>query len=120
MSLILTSTTTVVILNDPSIITQGIIKNVTTVFFNDGADLLSDKGKNSYSLTCDGIEYQDTINKMFYINNMIDNQDVVTVTGFLDDSFNTSYLIHDLVFKQKEGESLIYYYTLILERIWDE
>jgi len=120
MSLMLTSTTTVLTLNDPKTVNITISKKVETIYYTDGTDMQRDKGKTVHGLTITGLEYNDTNNSMEYINNMMDNQDVITVSGLGHNDLDTNYIVSDFNFKREEGEPNSYYYTLILERIRDE
>jgi len=120
MSITITSTTTTLVLNDPQTTSIGIVKNMELINYTDGTNAERDRGKTGHSLTITGLEYNLATNNMEYLNSMMDNKDIITISGFQHLDLNTNYYIQDLNFKRQDGEPTNYYYTMVLERIRDE
>jgi uncharacterized protein YvpB len=121
-SITLTSTTTAVTLEAVETVSQTVSKNVTTYTFDDGTESLLDEGKNKHGIIISGYDKTNPVNRMRWMNTIMDNMQNVVVSGFDDTNFNTTYIILDFSFKQGTGEGAIpiYHYDLTLERIHDE
>ena len=119
MSYTITSTSSSVTLNDPSSISIGVVKKVENYVFADGTDRQLDRGKNSNYITISGVETNNAQGKTNTLNNIMDNQEDVTVTGLPDSNLNSDYLIRSLEFRHMPGTINIYRYTISLERLHD-
>ena len=109
------------ILRLPSRIDYGITKDVQTFIFNDDTVAVADFGKTGTSITLTGFYYENNGEwvDISVINDMMDDQEDVTITGLPDTELNTVYKIRDFGFTLTGGEGFHYKYTLTLERKYD-
>jgi len=134
----LTSTTTVVHLDIVEKIDFATSRNITNFTFATGNDAQIDMGKNVDQIIVHGVDYSvehrgvffpltfpiewpadyDAYRDMELINGMMDDQEVVTVSGLANSNLNTEYLINDLEFSMQSGDGAIplYRFSLTLER----
>jgi len=115
----LTASSASVSLNMPTTFIHTVTKNVDNIVFNDGTDKQVDMGYTTFTLTINGMEYSNADDKMQTINNIMDNQEEILVSGFDDTSLNTYYLINDFSFTRESGMVDRYNYSLTIERIND-
>ena len=117
----LTSTTTAVTLEIVERIDEAMANTVNVYTFGDGTEELLDEGRNSHSITITGVDKTDPVNRLEWVNTIMDNQEEVAVTGLGDTYFNTDYRIIDLNIEQGPGEGAcpLYHFSITLERIRD-
>ena len=116
----ITSTSTVVTLNTPETLSFNTTKNVQLVKFAGGSEALFDKGKSDEFLLINGTEITNVEEKMKWLNFIMDNREVVTISGLPSIALNDSYYISELGFSREKGESCRYDWVLTLDRIYDK
>jgi len=99
----------------------------TYVFTDDTADIL-DEGKNIDQIVVTGVD-DDTFGYAFpigtiygrakIINDFMDDQEEIELTGMNDNNLNTDYIVKDFSFNAKAGCPYIYDFTITLERLRD-
>ena len=119
MTYTITSTETYVALDTPSNISHGLNKKVNTIIWGDGTDVQDDYGKSGDILKLTGKIITNAYNSVASINTIMDNQEIVTITGLPDSNHDTDYYIKNFSFKQNSGMIARYDYSLSLERIRD-
>jgi len=120
MSITITGDSGSVTLNDPQGLIKTVSKRVETFIFADSTEELIDYGKTQDQITITGIETENAEAKMQLLNTMMDNGEIVEVSGFSDSSLNTYYHISDLRFERRPGGVGIYWYSLTLEKKFEE
>jgi hypothetical protein len=116
MTITLTSTTTSVILNVPDSITISTSRNIQLLSFTSGNIALMDKGYGNKSIIMTGVETSTSDDKMKWLNYMMDNKEIVTISGLPDTNLNTVYYIADLSFKREAGEVYEYDWTITCDK----
>lgn len=112
--------TSTVYLTMPSNVLESTVNSVQNIVFNDGSDVQLNRGKMSDNLTLSGNETSSATGRMESLNVMMDDQEIVTVSGLDDSDLNTSYHIVSLDFSQEVGMFDRYSYSISLERIYDK
>lgn len=113
-----TSTTTAVILTD-SRVDFGSSRNVVNYVFADGTDIQSDEGKSSDYITISGFEFTAPYSKMYHLQEMMNEQEEVTLSGMADSNLNEDYLITDIQFDEQGGQVDRYNWSITIERKYD-
>ena len=116
----ITSTSTVVTLNTPETLSFNTTKNVQLVKFAGGSEALLDKGKSNEFLLINGREIINVEEKMRWLNFIMDNREIVSVSGLPSESMNDHYFISELDFSRSGGEPCEYDWVITLDRIYDD
>ena len=116
----ITSTSTVVTLNTPETLSFNTTKNVQLVKFAGGSEALLDKGKSDEFLLINGREIINVEEKMRWLNFIMDNREIVSVSGLPSESMNDHYFISELDFSRSGGEPCEYDWVITLDRIYDD
>ena len=121
--------------------------NIQTFIFGNGDEELIDAGKSVDQITINGVNYlTDIVDqgatfpltfpirflpkytrsspaiKSQLLNQMMDDMEVVTLSGMENSNLNTDYLITDFSFEQGAGEGWVplYRFSITLERKYDQ
>ena len=96
-------------------------RNINTYVFTDDTASILDEGKNIDQVVLTGVLKSSGITTSGTINDIMDDQMDVELSGMDDSNLNTEYIIKDFSISQGRGEgaSDLYHYTLTLERLRD-
>ena len=114
------STTDVSIPTFPNMIIRGITKSIQTYTFASGDEEILDMDKTSDRLTLSFNITSNAYNIVKNLNDMMDSQDVVEVSGLENDDLNTFYHISALTSNQDMAYDDKYDVSITLERKYDE
>ena len=113
------STTDITFSTQPFSVVRSVEKNVETYTFSSGDVEILDKYKNSDRLTLTWTTTSNTYNIARYINEIMDEQDYIEITGLDDINLNTSYYISNYNIEQTQGYNDKYDMSITLERRYD-
>ena len=117
MSLNMVSSSTTIILSDPNGVDYVTSRRVRNYVFDDGTDVQVDVGKQNEGIILHGTETSDAVNKMYWVNQVMDNQEEVTLSGMTDTHLDADYLISNVDYSQKMGWIERYDWSISFERV---
>lgn len=119
MTYTITTNTTSVTLSTPALLGHTITEKISNNLFPDGTDEQTDMGKSSDVLKFSGLITSDVYASAASINTMMDDKEIVTITGLPDSNLNTDYMIKSFNYKTQGGTVSMYSYDISLERMRD-
>lgn len=94
-------------------------RKINTYVFTDDSDEILDEGKNIDQIILNGIQTTNYNSSMVSLNNIMDSQEEITLSGLDDNYLNTEYMINDLKFNALTGTPAMYEFSITLERMYD-
>jgi len=119
MVLFSSTITDITFIKQPDSIVRGIESNVETYTFASGDVKILNKYKSADRLTLNYTLTSEAFAAVNYLNDIMDGQVNVSVTGLNDTNLNTSYLISSVNANQKEAYDDMYELEITLERKYD-
>lgn len=117
MTITLTADSGTVSFADPYMVSPVITRTIQTYNLSDGAIKIFNRDVTGNAITIEGIQTSDADSKAATLHTISDSGDIVTLSGMYDTNLNGDYKLSGNSFKRDSGETGVYHYTLVLEKI---
>lgn len=120
MTLTLTGTNSTVTLTDPKTVSTTTVKNMSILTLYDGDEKAVDRARTSDGITLTGTQTTSAYTKCKTLNQIMDGENEVTISGLADSNLNADYRIGNFSFSADIGyPTNMYDWTITLERMRD-